>query len=111
MRFDNCNCAFVEDVPTLSVSPINAFFATPRPPAVFNDPVVELEASVISPTIIFFAVDKPPKVEMEPSEEVVALLVCVTLNNPPIVAYFATPKPPSVTIEPVPVDDESVVLD
>ena len=54
--------------------------------------------------------DIPPKVEIDPSEEVVALLVCVTLKNPPIVACFATPIPPGVIIEPVPVVIESVVF-
>ena len=109
-EFDNCNCALADVVPILIVSSMNTFFATPRPPAVLIDPVVELETSEVSPTIIFFAVDKPPKVEIDLSEEVVALLVCVTLKSPPIVACFATPMPPGVIIEPVPVVIESVVF-
>ena len=109
-EFDNCNCAFAEVVPILIVSPINAFFATPRPPAVLSNPVAELEASEVYPTITFFAVDKPPKIEIDPSEEVAALLDCVTLNHPPIVACFATPMPPGVIIEPVSAVIESVVF-
>ena len=101
--------------------PTYNFFATPTPPDMITDPVVELVESVINddcidpdttndvnvPTLVILVCEL---VEMDP-EKLVAVIVPATFSNPPMKIFLDTPMPPDIINEPVLIDVDSVVFE